>query len=696
MFKQPTVPQSTSVRPPVRTKPAVAAASVPLFYEPSKSSIPVRRVVTPPRAAPAIPQGPLRPGPSLPRPAGVPDPCTLPHVVRPPHWPADVSDPHRVTLGHFGEIPDIREHHVTHPDGTLKTPDWIFNNNVDSYDNLYNGSTVDLAKFARNYLCNVEPIYGPDPLNPGSCIAMKEKLPFDVLVNRMITTQDIVEGKPVVTTVAPQVHYTDKGDLCLTFLNQPNPDKEPVFQYYIVQPRHLNNPESKDLSDTPLHQEDFAENVQRHAKAAADRKVAEFQKNRQANITQFRALAQGQQLAANPPPTYQETMADCMPLPRTASQPAPEPEVQCNMFHADFGPLAGNICDSSLDPLGVNASQGRRPNRAEHFRQQDREGPKPNPPNPYFYSPESRIGNASFVITFLSLVQWCRNPKFPAWIEATNDLIGKQDIDKVAVINMSNALMSIAAEMNIPLVCTLDFEPLQFRAGEPRNPQPHYANCNVHTHVESAVSIKSLDVVPIFSLLSPSYQASVPVEEEDITQQSYLQAALAKVPSLFIPAASMPTVGFQLMDKSGAVMPNAFRAAYLDTGCNVNLMSRRAFARDGGCMGSEAVLHKIKPFHIQLAHGKSGTITVESISKARIVIGKAFYTMDFLIVENLTTDYLIGFSFMFMYNLQIKPANAQLAIGVPQNNMIVKEPYRPYQTLPIKFTTKKLTLNVLG
>jgi hypothetical protein len=70
--------------------------------------------------------------------------------------------------------------------------------------------------------------------------------------------------------------------------------------------------------------------------------------------------------------------------------------------------------------------------------------------------------------------------------------------------------------------------------------------------------------------------------------------------------------------------------------------------------------------------------------------------MDFLVVENLTTDYLIGFSFMFMYNLQIKPANSQLAIGVPQINMVAKDPYRPYKVLPIKFTTKKLTVNVLG
>jgi hypothetical protein len=37
--------------------------------------------------------------------------------------------------------------------------------------------------------------------------------PLDPPVLRMITAQDMKGGRPVVSTIAPQVHFTEHGDL---------------------------------------------------------------------------------------------------------------------------------------------------------------------------------------------------------------------------------------------------------------------------------------------------------------------------------------------------------------------------------------------------------------------------------------------------------------------------------------------------
>jgi hypothetical protein len=156
----------------------------------------------------------------------------------------------------------------------------------------------------------------------------------------------------------------------------------------------------------------------------------------------------------------------------------------------------------------------------------------------------------------------------------------------------------------------------------------------------------------------------------------------------------MPTVPFNLTDKSGKVRTTEIRQAHLDTGCNVNLISRKAFQRDGHLLGPDMAVHNIKPFTVQLADGKSESVTLQVAQNACLAIGKAFYPLSFLIVENLTVDYLIGFPFLFMYDAQIKPARAKISLGVPQSNLINKQEGfdRLYQTVDIKFHTKKLTL----
>jgi hypothetical protein len=96
----------------------------------------------------------------------------------------------------------------------------------------------------------------------------------------MITTQDVKYGRPVLTTLAPQVHYTQQGELCLTFLHQDSQDPTPRFHTYVIANRaldeaiewrqnHPRNPPPGSLQD-----ETFGENVRRKAQAAAERRIA--------------------------------------------------------------------------------------------------------------------------------------------------------------------------------------------------------------------------------------------------------------------------------------------------------------------------------------------------------------------------------------------------------------------------------------
>jgi hypothetical protein len=208
----------------------------------------------------------------------------------------------------------------------------------------------------------------------------------------------------------------------------------------------------------------------------------------------------------------------------------------------------------------------------------------------------------------------------------------------------------------------------------------------------TVINRDNLDEVPIFSLISPSLQATVPAEM-GIAHQSYLQAAAGKTHPVFIPTASMPTVEFRLTDKKGTVL-NETREMYLDTGNNVNLISRKALNRDFAKLGPEAVVYKIRPFTVSLADGKSHAITIQLVDNAWLAIGPAFYHVFFLIVD-LTQDYLIGMPVLYMYDGQIKPAAREFAIGVPKKNPISKNSdkyYKPYHTTPLKLSTKKLTL----
>ena len=118
---------------------------------------------------------------------------------------------------------------------------------------------------------------------------------------------------------------------------------------------------------------------------------------------------------------------------------------------------------------------------------------------------------------------------------------------------------------------------------------------------------------------------------------------------------------------------------------------------DSKSFGPDMKVYNIKPFNVHLADGKSETTTFQVVLNACIAIGKAFYPLSFLVVENCTVDYLIGFPFFFMYDAQLTPARSKMSLGVPKKNLIDKEAghHGPYQTVDVKFHTRKLTLTTI-
>ncbi len=78
----------------------------------------------------------------------------------------------------------------------------------------------------------------------------------------------------------------------------------------------------------------------------------------------------------------------------------------------------------------------------------------------------------------------------------------------------------------------------------------------------------------------------------------------------------------------------------------------------------ERDLKDTKPFAISMADGVCKSVCSQVLTVGRIVIGHATHEMSCLIVDKLAVDYLIGFAWQLMYDLQLKPKNAVISLGV--------------------------------
>jgi hypothetical protein len=170
---------------------------------------------------------------------------------------------------------------------------------------------------------------------------------------------------------------------------------------------------------------------------------------------------------------------------------------------------------------------------------------------------------------------------------------------------------------------------------------------------------------------------------------AYMAATKANSQLLHQATATMPKVdmGFYNPELGNQVKPIS---AALDSGCNICMISEKALARDWSQITRFATVHDLKPFTIQMAD-QTITTTQRAVQGARIVIGNAYYEVDFLVAPTLAHDYILGFGFQLVYNAQLKPRDAKLTIGVEEGTWVSDtKPYRPYQHVPLKFSSKAM------
>jgi hypothetical protein len=300
----------------------------------------------------------------------------------------------------------------------------------------------------------------------------------------------------------------------------------------------------------------------------------------------------------------------------------------------------------------------RRPNKAEPFRPEERM-PLPNPGNPFIpfaNHPEAKLGSACFTISLAGLALLWKNKCMPGFIQSLGD-----------VLNLG---------------------------GEERAEEEMQAVRNVAAAARQLQSSVFPEIQP--ALLNEG----LPMVQTESNLNMHELLAAATTPAQIVPhaTATMPCVqfGFNLEHIHNA--PNIVRTAHLDTGCNINLVSLRAMLRDKNWYGPNTVIHKVKPFNIQFADGRTTSSAHAVAQNARITIGPATYEVNFIVMENLSTEYMLGFPFMYEYNLSIHPQQHSMSIGVCPEDWLgdLNESGNPpaYQNVQVSFKKRVLELMI--
>ncbi len=259
------------------------------------------------------------------------------------------------------------------------------------------------------------------------------------------------------------------------------------------------------------------------------------------------------------------------------------------------------------------------------------------------------------------------------WISTTDKLFSNKEISVFeAVQTLLVCLLNLAVEQGVPIPDTTP-APGKCMGGEaPVSSAPAFSAPTKEQPVD----------------LSPVIQPSEP----DQNGGSYLQAASVNTATIQHPSATMPTITIGFMGKDGAPM-DFTRQAHLNTGCNCNLMSKHALQRDLKFLGPNAVVKNIKPFPISMADGMCQSVCSQILTGGKIVVGHATYEMSCLIVDKLAVDYLIGMAWQLMYDLQLKPKQSLVSLGVTQDAWFhPRRKYQSYLTVKAALATKHLTL----
>ena len=355
------------------------------------------------------------------------------------------------------------------------------------------------------------------------------------------------------------------------------------------------------------------------------------------------------------------------------------PNVHVDMFTA-MGPMIGqDHMEGEAGPAVLvhraPAGGNRRPRQAEPYLSQDRQGtnlPAIRPPHPYGGTAEDRMAAAMVTLTLAQLVQLSSNPHFMQLMESFKVFMQTDTSQAEPAIHVvQDAFNKVAETYTGPSASSVQTVPVTppTQLSEPDQPTLQ----------------DSLPKPDAPSLHSPS--VTYPVAD-NTSEGTYLNAATLKPQVLYQATASMPVIqaGFYNPDTTVQFLDTTM---CLDTGCNVCIMSDKALARDWDSLTRFGKVYNLKAFNVQLAD-ESVSTTQKGIQGVQLVIGSARYEVDFLVAPALAHDYILGFGFQAIYNLQIKPHLGKVTLGAERENWLGSGTYRDYQSIPLSYACKKI------
>jgi hypothetical protein len=294
-----------------------------------------------------------------------------------------------------------------------------------------------------------------------------------------------------------------------------------------------------------------------------------------------------------------------------------------------------------------------RPHNAEPYRKEDREDYQQNGKFylPAHARPEVRLAGAVFTSSLAGLVMLWKNPNTPALINALAKILNMTDQEVIEGAKEAVQSVAVAAKQ-----LQSSISPEAGYVGYPYRKYKPTAMEMICTHAIDE------NYTPVVGVTSP---------EDKIIHKT----------------ASMPAFAFSFLGRPDE------RIGHLDTGCNINIVSYRAMARDRSSYGEKCKISKVRPFTVQFADGRTTSAAYYAVEDAVVVVGAAKYEVDFVVMENLSTEYLFGFPWFTTYNVQLLPFISRMSIGICKDDFLSEEDvYQPYQEVDIRFNVKALTL----
>jgi hypothetical protein len=182
-----------------------------------------------------------------------------------------------------------------------------------------------------------------------------------------------------------------------------------------------------------------------------------------------------------------------------------------------------------------------------------------------------------------------------------------------------------------------------------------------------------------------------------VAATDYKAALMSNKPTIDHYLVSMPQIKFQFIGGSSAGAGGAGgagggdRVASIDSGAVMCCISEKAYRRDkdhlGGTLGKLTTPLAIKTFNNQV------TATDTILMGAKIVIGRAVYPMNFVLVPGASYEYLLGANFMAEYDITLGFRSCAAYIGVTEEQLLPghKMPMKGRQRVPLYYRGRVVT-----